>query len=89
MSCVYCNNNVSSIQQCCSTTSLAFSVTKATSDSLTFSWDEVNTGTAGNTLYELQLRLVSTERDFTQVRRSHHHVIPDVVHHVMLGDKSS
>ena len=47
---------------------LAFSVTKATSDSLTFSWDKVNTGAAGDTLYELQLCLVSTERDFTQVR---------------------
>ena len=54
-----------------STTFLAFSVTKATSDSLTFSWDEVVAAAAaagGGTQYELQLRLVSTERDFTQVR---------------------
>lgn len=47
---------------------LALSVTKATSDSLTFHWEGGDTGAVRETLYELQLRLVSTERDFTQVR---------------------
>ena len=42
------------------------SVMKATSDSLMFNWEA--SGEREGTTYELQLRLVSTERDFTQVR---------------------
>lgn len=50
---------------------LVLSVTKATSDSLTFNWKGSEMATE-NTIYELQLRLVSSERDFTQVRSNSH-----------------